>query len=387
MKSKKILALNAFYAPGFRGGGSIRALYNLIAHLREDFDFEVVTSVYDLNERIPYLDEECAEVVKSEGYMVHYLSRGMGYFRKMQAILRRDWDIVYLNSFFSPCYSLLPLLILRFSARSAATVVLAPRGELMEGALNSNRNKMMKKKMFFAFARFVGLFKGVVFHSTSEEESQGIARLHLGESKIVLAPDLPPTAGSMVEVGAPKDSGILRVVFISRIDPKKNLDFVLHVLSEVSATIRLDVVGPIADVAYWNQCQAIIKSLPQHVEVAYLGAIPHDEILSTFASHDLFFFPTYAENNGYVILESLLAGCPVLLSDRTPWRGLEVHGVGVDLPLGSTTSFATTIEQMAKLSPDEHMLMRRNAQAYGRGRLLALDEVKSTKNMFLEANR
>jgi glycosyltransferase involved in cell wall biosynthesis len=45
--------------------------------------------------------------------------------------------------------------------------------------------------------------------------------------------------------------------------------------------------------------------------------------------------PTYNENFGYVILEALLAGCPVILSDQPPWRDLEARQVGWTIPLAS----------------------------------------------------
>ena len=43
--------------------------------------------------------------------------------------------------------------------------------------------------------------------------------------------------------------------------------------------------------------------------------------------------PTLGENFGHVIVEAWTAGCPVLVSDRTPWRQLASHGVGWDVAL------------------------------------------------------
>jgi len=61
--------------------------------------------------------------------------------------------------------------------------------------------------------------------------------------------------------------------------------------------------------------------------------------------HDLFFFPTLGENYGHVIMEALMAGCPVLLSDRTPWRNLTAAGVGWDLPLEQPERFSAVLEE------------------------------------------
>ena len=49
--------------------------------------------------------------------------------------------------------------------------------------------------------------------------------------------------------------------------------------------------------------------------------------------HHVFLFPTLGENFGQVILEAMTAGCAILISDATPWRGLQEKGYGWELPL------------------------------------------------------
>lgn len=43
--------------------------------------------------------------------------------------------------------------------------------------------------------------------------------------------------------------------------------------------------------------------------------------------------PTFNENYGHAIVESFVAGLPVVISDRTPWRNLEKINAGWDIPL------------------------------------------------------
>ena len=73
--------------------------------------------------------------------------------------------------------------------------------------------------------------------------------------------------------------------------------------------------------------------------------VEHARVNEVFAEHDLFLFPTLGENFGHVICEALIAGCPVLLSDQTPWRNLEEAGVGWDIPLGENGRFQTAVQQ------------------------------------------
>jgi glycosyltransferase involved in cell wall biosynthesis len=45
--------------------------------------------------------------------------------------------------------------------------------------------------------------------------------------------------------------------------------------------------------------------------------------------YDFFVLPTIGENFGYVFLEALAAGCPLITSDRTPWTTLrKTHWLG-----------------------------------------------------------
>ena len=66
-----------------------------------------------------------------------------------------------------------------------------------------------------------------------------------------------------------------------------------------------------------------------------------------------FYCPRSGENFGHVIIEALSAGCLALISDRTPWRGLEDAGVGWDLALYDLQAFRAAIEDLAAASPAE----------------------------------
>ena len=97
--------------------------------------------------------------------------------------------------------------------------------------------------------------------------------------------------------------------------------------------ITFNIFGPLEDMAYWEKCRRIIEKLPANIQGHYQGILDHDEVIRVMAMHDLFFLPTHGENFGHVIVEALAAGCPILISDQTPWRDLEKEGVGWDLPL------------------------------------------------------
>ena len=97
---------------------------------------------------------------------------------------------------------------------------------------------------------------------------------------------------------------------------------------------------------------------------SYAGAAPHSQVASIMAEHDLFLFPTHGENYGHVIVEALLAGCPVLISDQTPWRRLEAAGVGWDIPLARPDAFRAVLEACVNMDDSMFSTWSARARAY-----------------------
>jgi glycosyltransferase involved in cell wall biosynthesis len=158
--------------------------------------------------------------------------------------------------------------------------------------------------------------------------------------------------------------GQLRAVFISRLSPKKNLSGALRLLAGVAGTVSFDIYGPAEDAQYWKECQGLIARLPANIKVRYEGEIEHSRVGRVFADHDLFLFPTLGENYGHVIFEALAAGCPVVISDQTPWRSLEAVGVGWDIPLSETERFRSVLQQCVENDEEWHAALSNRAIAY-----------------------
>jgi glycosyltransferase involved in cell wall biosynthesis len=74
--------------------------------------------------------------------------------------------------------------------------------------------------------------------------------------------------------------------------------------------------------------------------------------------------PTAGESFGYVIFEALAAGCPVLISDRTPWRDLDRSGVGWDLPLSRPDLIRARLQRCIDMDADEHRAMSHRAREF-----------------------
>lgn len=371
----RVLTFTSFYLPGYKGGGPIKTIKNLFDQVGQDVSFKLITSDRDLGDTSAYTSVHCNAWNTVGNAEVFYAQPGtIGYTQIAKILFAKKYDIVYFNSFFSPRFSFFPLLIAKLLRQK---VILGPRGEFSEGALSL---KAQKKQFFIKLYRFLRFHKGVVFQASSEYEAEDIRRALSAEVDIQIAENIG--VQEFAERLRPRMSQSLKVVFISRISPKKNLLAALEMLQHVQQPVLYHIYGPIEDKDYWGQCEAAINALPSHIQVVYKGELTPEQVVPTLSAYDLFCMPTKGENYGHVIAEALCAGLPILIADTTPWRNLQEQGIGWDLPLNDPQAFSTAIDQLALLSYSEHLQMRETVLAWAKNKFSQRDAIDANIAMF-----
>jgi glycosyltransferase involved in cell wall biosynthesis len=142
----------------------------------------------------------------------------------------------------------------------------------------------------------------------------------------------------------------------------KNLRMAIELVGDLAGEVSLDIYGPVDDESYGRECQAATARVRSNVKVTWHGNVNPAEVSATFANYEFFILPTLGENFGHVILESLGAGCPVLLSDRTPWRRLEVDGAGWTLPIEIRERWMEVLRSCVEMDESSHNAMRQRAR-------------------------
>lgn len=364
----KVLCFIDYYLPGLRAGGPIRTIQNLVSQLNEEFDFYIVTRAHDFLEKTPYENIIINQWNNFENSKVFYASNSMLSARGIINLLdKTPHDILYLNSFFSSVMTFTPLVIRYFKKNYNKPVILAPRGEFSEGALQL---KKYKKRIYIIFAnKLRGIYRNLIWQASSSNELIDIKRTLTNvafDSNIIIAPDLLPLFESS-KINSNKlisrTANQLRIIFLSRICPIKNLDYLIKALIKVNVTVSLTIYGPVEDLEYWLYCKKLIKNLPKNVLVSYKGMVPHNEVLKVFSEHDFFILPTRGENFGHVIHESLISGTAVIISDKTPWKE-DKQGAVIVIPLDKINEWTAKINEIGALSDEKLINLRIAAKSY-----------------------
>jgi glycosyltransferase involved in cell wall biosynthesis len=361
----KIVCVTDWYLPAFKAGGPVRSLSNLVSALAgNDFEFYVLTRDRDAGDRSPYSGVALEQWTRVGNAKVLYTGD-----HSLRNVRRRinevNPDVIYVNSFFSSLTRKV-LLLHRFGKLGRCAVIVAPRGELSPGAL---RIKWTKKLTYIRIAARTGLYRDVFWHATADLEKSEIAALlsRYGLAKepeqqtarfIHVASNVPGSVADKREACAPeKRAGEVRFIFVSRVSPKKNLLRAMELLAMVRGQVTFDIYGPVDDAGYWRTCEALIARAPCSLNLHYCGAIPHTEAQQKFSRYHFFLFPTFGENYGHVIAESLAAGCPVVISDKTPWSGLELKNVGWDLPLDDEQRWVQVLQHCVDMGAEDYRRM------------------------------
>lgn len=378
MTQPNILVFSEYYLPGYKGGGPIKTIKNLVETIN-DLSFFVVTNDRDLGSNQSYANIIPGRWNKLNNSQVFYTQPGMkGLIQITNVILnRKNYHIIYVNSFFSIKFSLLPVVLSKLLNRK---VILGPRGEFSGGAL---KLKSTKKNIFIKAYKLLGLPRDIIFQASSKYEVEDIRKVLGSEVDIAIAEDIG--AQNFANNIPMRQYGKTKAVFISRISPMKNLSVALEILKNVENPLTYDIYGPIEDQSYWQKCQKIISELPPNITVQYKGELIPDNVVPVLSSYDFFFMPTKGENYGHVIAEALCAGLPLVIADTTPWRDLETLGIGWDLPLDNLDAFSEVIDKLIEMPDDYHYKMRQTVLAWAKQKFAQRDAIEANIAMFCYA--
>lgn len=359
-KKKKILVFSDWFLPGYRAGGPIRSLANLVNAV--DYEFYIVTRITDHHSKVPYegiVDGEWVQHSQNT-YVMYFFEEDINESKIRPLIYDARYDKIYINSLFSPLFALLPLRIAK-GAGLSSKVIVSPRGMLKKGALSVKANK---KKMFLFFARLIGLYKGVTWEATNDQEAHEIME-HFGKKvKYRVAPNLISIPESKSEKPE-KKSGEMKLICVARISREKGIKEAVQFLldANLEGHIELDFYGTQQNEVYLEECKELAAKV-SGVKIEFKGEVMPHQIPALLGQYHFFYMPTLGENFGHAIAEALTHSTPVIISNRTPWKNLVAHKAGWDLPLESS-AFVEALKHCLSMPQSEYQAWTEGAFEYG----------------------
>lgn len=352
-----ILIITGRYLPGYKDGGPVRSIKNIVDYLGHEYNFMIFTADRDHGDTKPYENIKINKWNSVGGAQVYYV-RPKGFSLNRIIKLTNQADLVYVCGCFND-YSIKTLLLKRLGLIKKPVVV-ASMGLFspMEFKLKYN-----KKKLFTTVFNLTGMFRKIYWSATSQMEINEIKQQVYTHNNFFIAEDLPRkvTETSIIKK---KKKGELEVVWISRITQKKNLIGAIRILQKVNSKVNFTIYGPVHVKEYWEKCKDELNNLPENISWKYLGDLESEQVVEKLKKHHLFLFPTLGENYGHVIQEAMSAGCPCLISDQTPWHDLEENGAGKIHSIENIREFARDIDNYASLSESEYFMESKKVHSY-----------------------
>jgi len=258
-------------------------------------------------------------------------------------------DIVHLSSLFFP-----PALIAALSSRYyKKKVVWSVRGELEDGAL---KYKSYIKMIYIKLINLC-ITQDVVFHSTSDRETQNIKK-YFPNNNIVALPNY-------IELPKKTEMAIAKqILFLGRIAPIKALENLIEAVFESKkfrqTDFTLKIVGPIDSQQYFDKLENLVMKLHLEEYVFFLPKVTGIEKEKLLAESYFLVLSSHSENFGNVVLEACAQGTPVIASYGTPWEKLREYNAGYWVD-NTPSGLSNVFDCIVTLDTETYGKMRENA--------------------------
>lgn len=200
----------------------------------------------------------------------------------------------------------------------------------------SMARRPLLKRLFMALGVKRALRRASRVHCTAEKELEQ-AQKWFGEGWGVVLPYIVDTKPYVTLPGPEKAKAafpVLRrpekkVLFLGRLHEKKGVDLLIRAAASPRSGVepfRVVIAGP-SEPAYLDSLKRLAGTLGVFERVDFIGMVRGDLKVSLMQSVDLMALPTWQENFGLVLVESMACGTPVVTTFGVDiWPEIEAAG-------------------------------------------------------------
>ncbi len=243
----------------------------------------------------------------------------------------KSFDVVHIHALFS-FSSIAAGLIARFRG---VPYVVQPHGALATYGVTKRRPWLKQASLRLIEAPILRRAAAVLFTSDSElEEARTLGVPHRAVVIPLAVKACKVADPELLLHRHPSLRGRSVVLFMSRLDPKKNVEALLRALAELDdreLPPALLVAGQGVQ-GYVEDLKALAASLGIADRVVWLGHVEDAEKSAALSLADIFVLPSFSENFGIAAAEAMLAGVPVILGEGVAIAGdivPELAGISV----------------------------------------------------------
>jgi glycosyltransferase involved in cell wall biosynthesis len=274
-----------------------------------------------------------------------------------------SFDVVHIHALFS------------FSSIAASLVALVrgvpfiirPLGTLTRYGM---QQRPALKSLSFTLVEGPLLRRAAAVHFTSHEEWNEARGLNIAIQGTVIPLGVEETgcgSAARIEEVCPILKDRLAVLFLSRLDPKKNVEALLDAFATclTGSAAPILIIAGAGSRAYTENLQDRVRKLNLRDRVLWLGHVDGEAKDDVLARADVFVLPSYSENFGIAAVEAMLAGLPCVLGEGV---AVAKKAAADGAAMAVAPNAAAIAEAMTSLLRDENLRhqMGQKARAHAR---------------------
>lgn len=330
--------------------GIERIASELTAALSDEVDVVIVTTLWNGGQRVDsHKGTPIHRLPDTSHYLgpvgrlldAHYISFSYGLRRRSR--LFNGSDIIH---------SLMPLATASSLRKRAPLVVNFHHGERVQtpsDLLYLPVHHLIERRTYRTADRVV-----VASSASQQEVAQSTGR---HAAPIELIPH--GVNGDVFQPAANSPGPPFKILFVGPLEPRKNVQAILHAVSQLQQETDLEVEFHIAgDGPEEDRLARLASDLGVNRETVFHGYCTDEELVPLYQSADAFVFPSFKEGFGMVMIEAMACGTPVIAPDEPPFD--EVVG---DAGILTGREPEALAEAMHTYASDDQLLERHRREA------------------------
>jgi glycosyltransferase involved in cell wall biosynthesis len=256
----------------------------------------------------------------------------------------------------------------------------APRGELEENAIKYRKKVKLilhkiALKIIYKRAKFILV--------TSYQELEFSKKFFKKDMIFELIPNY-------IEI--PKDKSLNKkdilnkknILYLGRLHPKKGISNLIKAYFSLDQSIlnkHLLIIAGEGSAKYTNSLKMMVQKSNHKKNVIFLGHIEGDVKEQIYKESKVFVLPSFSENFGNVVLESLSFSTPVIASKYTPWEALEINKCGFWTD-NTPIKIMKVLEKILTMQKTDYLTYSMNSYEYVKGEFDVSQKIHDVINVY-----